>query len=124
MSKRSRRTNADPPADDRKEFLRDNAVVHVEELEERISRYKKEITEHLKSKKSLRRELGKLTAALHAVKAHPDYQYIVVPPEIDATCRRRWIVTGGWKRCQEAEITLAPGDECYRRRIDALFRIS
>ncbi len=61
----------------------------------------------------LRASNDDLAAALHAVKAHPNFAYIVIPSS------RKTInfPAGGWETCPEA--TVAPGDECWRRRKDA-----
>ena len=58
-------------------------------------------------------EIARLTAALHAAKAHPDFSYIVIPAS-DLHLFHKWREGEAWEPCPEA--TVAPGDECWRRR--------
>jgi hypothetical protein len=48
----------------------------------------------------------RLTTALHAAKAHPDYSYIVIPSDSRMDMQ-------GWEHCHEAS---NPVDACWRRR--------
>ena len=55
------------------------------------------------------REISRLTAALHAVLAHPDFAYLTVTVEGEFDG-----LGEGWERCPEAYF--APGDEVWRLR--------
>ena len=48
-------------------FVRDNALVTVQELEARIDKYRREINLHLKSKRSLRKELRNVRDAIKLI---------------------------------------------------------
>lgn len=75
-------------------------------------------------KATLETELARLTTALHAAKAHPDYTYQVVPKGgMRRACQPGgWTTFDGknqlnakdWEPCPEADIV--PSDECWRRR--------
>lgn len=60
------------------------------------------------------KELARLTAALHAARAHPDYEYMTAP-KLDNPVRP-WLADNGWELCPEWASTI---DECWRRRIPA-----
>jgi hypothetical protein len=56
-------------------------------------------------------EVARLTAALHAAKAHPDFSYIVIPPSTSVSPS-----ASGWEPSPETPV--APGDTCWRRRAE------
>ena len=72
-------------------------------------------------------EIKRLTAALHAVRRHPDYRYLNVPADgFLKLCSPGGLTTAsgqtaldpdGWERCPEAEKTMPLGDECWRRKV-------
>lgn len=57
-------------------------------------------------------QLPRLTAALHAARAHPDFSFVTVPAD------RGGMTMNGFERCPEAETASnwCPGDECWRRK--------
>jgi len=65
--------------------------------------------------KTARDELERLTACLHAAKAHPDFSYVTVPIKSAVQIREILLAGGGWELNKEADV--APGDESWRRRI-------
>lgn len=62
----------------------------------------------------LEAEVARLTAALHAARAHPDYQYLIVPAGHMGALGVAMRQEDGWEQCVEANVV--PGDECWRRR--------
>ncbi len=59
-------------------------------------------------------QLDRLTAALHANRCHPDYEYYIAPGSRATETRVIAWELARWER--NSEFRTAPGDECWRRR--------